>query len=62
MRVIKFTFLNIDEAFAMRKRLVEEEGVLAGISTGASVYAALRIAKQLGTGKTVVIMIQVNVI
>jgi len=42
------------EAFAMRKRLVEEEGILAGISTGASVCAALRVAKKLGPGKTVV--------
>jgi len=42
------------EAFAMRKRLVEEEGILAGISTGASVCAALRHAKKLGPGKTVV--------
>jgi len=46
--------VSTEEAFAMRKRLVEEEGILAGISTGASVCAALRIAKNLGSGKTVV--------
>ena len=46
--------VSTDEAFAMRKRLVEEEGILAGISSGASVCAALRVAKELGTGKTVV--------
>lgn len=46
--------VSTEEAFAMRKRLVEEEGILAGISTGASVCAALRIAKNLGAGKTVV--------
>ncbi len=48
--------VSTDEAFAMRKRLVEEEGLLAGISTGASVCAALRIAKKLGKGKAVVTM------
>ncbi len=46
--------VSTEEAFAMRKRLVEEEGILAGISTGASVCAALRVAKKLGAGKTVV--------
>jgi len=46
--------VSTEEAFTMRKRLAEEEGILAGISTGASVCAALRIAKNLGAGKTVV--------
>ena len=45
------------EAFAMRKRLVEEEGIMAGISSGASVCGALRVAAQLGAGKTVVTII-----
>ncbi|WKJ88663.1 cysteine synthase A [Methylomonas montana] len=45
------------EAFAMRKRLVEEEGIMAGISSGASVCGALRVAAQLGLGKTVVTII-----
>lgn len=48
--------VSTDESFAMRKRLVEEEGILAGISTGASVCAALRVAKELGKGKYVVTM------
>ena len=48
--------VSTDEAFAIRKRLVQEEGILAGISTGASVCAALRIAAELGAGKTVVTM------
>jgi len=48
--------VSTEEAFAMRKRLAEEEGILAGISTGASVCAALRIAEKLGAGKTVVTM------
>ncbi|MGJ0491239.1 cysteine synthase A [Methylobacter sp.] len=49
--------VSTDEAFAVRKRLIEEEGILAGISSGASVCAALRVAKKLGQGKTVVTII-----
>lgn len=49
--------VSTDEAFAMRKRLIEEEGILAGISSGASVCAALRVAKKLGAGKTVVTIV-----
>ncbi len=33
-----------DEAFAMARRLAKEEGLLVGISTGANVVAALRLA------------------
>ncbi len=43
-----------DDAFRMAKRLAREEALLVGISAGANVVAALRIAQQLGPGKTVV--------
>ena len=33
-----------DDAFAMARRLAKEEGILAGISTGANVHAALLVA------------------
>ena len=49
--------VNSDDAIAMRSRLFKEEGIFAGISSGASVTAALRIAKKLGKGKTVVTII-----
>jgi cysteine synthase A len=49
--------VSTEQAFAMRKRLIEEEGVLCGISSGASVCAALRIAERLGSGKTVVTIV-----
>lgn len=49
--------VSTEEAFAMRRRLVEEEGIMAGISSGASVCGALRVAAQLGAGKTVVTII-----
>jgi cysteine synthase len=45
------------QAFGMVKELAAREGVLAGSSGGASVYAALGIAQRLGPGKRVVTMI-----
>lgn len=49
--------VTTEEAFAMRRRLIEEEGIMAGISSGASVCAAVRVAAKLGVGKTVVTII-----
>jgi cysteine synthase A len=47
-----------DEAFAMGRRLPKEEGVLAGISSGANVEAALRVARRPeNAGKTIVTMV-----
>lgn len=43
-----------DEAIETSKRLIAEEGILCGISSGTNVAAALRLAKRLGKGKTVV--------
>jgi cysteine synthase A len=37
-----------DEALAMTRRLAEEEGIFAGISTGANVIGAHRLAERLG--------------
>ena len=42
------------EAIMTSKRLIAEEGILCGISSGTTVAAALRLAKKLGKGKTVV--------
>jgi len=55
--VDKVELVHTEQAFAMRKRLFEEEGIMAGISSGASVFAAIRVAQRLGTGKTVVTVI-----
>ncbi len=35
-----------EDAFAMARRLAKEEGILAGISTGANVWAAVELAKR----------------
>jgi cysteine synthase A len=44
-----------DDAFAMARRLAKEEGILAGISSGANVWAAIEVAKQpANKGKTIV--------
>ncbi len=43
-----------EEAIEISRRLIREEGILCGISSGTNVAAALRLAKKLGKGKTVV--------
>ena len=45
------------EAFATVKNLAAQEGVLAGSSGGAAVFASLQVAKRLGAGKRVVTVI-----
>jgi len=49
--------VSSEQAMDMRHRLIQEEGILAGISSGASVFAALQLAEQLGEGKVVVTVI-----
>ena len=45
------------EAFGMVKELAAREGVLAGSSGGANVFASLQVARRLGPGKRVVTVI-----
>jgi cysteine synthase A len=49
--------VNDENAFGTVKRLAAQEGVLAGSSGGAAVFAALEIAKRLGAGKRVATII-----
>jgi cysteine synthase A len=46
-----------EDAYEMTGRLAREEGLLVGISSGANVFAACRVAEQIGAGKTVVTML-----
>jgi len=43
------------EAFATTRRIVKEEGVFVGMSSGAAMYAALEVAKKIDSGNIVVI-------
>ncbi|MBI5700169.1 cysteine synthase A [Candidatus Saganbacteria bacterium] len=43
-----------EDAFQTAKRLAKEEGLFAGISSGAAAWAALKVARALGPGKVVV--------
>ncbi len=49
-----------EDAFNTSVRIAKEEGLLVGISSGAVTFAALHIAKELGKGKRVVIILPDN--
>jgi cysteine synthase B len=48
--------VSVDEAQAMARRLAREEGHFVGISAGAAVVAALRVAQQLDAGTVVALL------
>lgn len=43
-----------EDAYPLARRLAKEEGIFIGMSSGATVYAALQVARELGPGKVVV--------
>jgi cysteine synthase A len=54
-QIVECVKVSNDDAFAMARRLAKEEGILAGISSGANVWAALEVAKRPeNKGKTIV--------
>ncbi len=46
-----------EDAASTTRRLTKEEGLFVGISSGAACWAALKVAKRLGKGKTVVVIL-----
>jgi len=45
-QIVECIQVDNDDAFVMARRLAKEEGILAGISSGANVWAALEVAKR----------------
>jgi len=58
MKVIDEIIVVSDrDAFLTARRLAREEGVFAGGSSGAAIFAALQVAEKLGPGKTVAVIL-----
>ena len=49
-----------DDAYETARRTAREEGILGGVSSGAAIFAAMQVAKELGKGKTVVALLPSN--
>ena len=57
MKVIdRIEKVELNDAMDIMRRLGREEGILAGISSGAAVSIALKIAKEVGKGKKIVVI------
>lgn len=52
--------ITTEEAFEYARRAAKEEGILGGISSGAAISAAIKVAKELGKGKKVLAIIPSN--
>ncbi|AKF37376.1 TPA: cysteine synthase A [Yersinia enterocolitica] len=56
--VDRVALVTNDEAISMARRLMDEEGILAGISSGAAVAAAVKLSEEPGfTDKTIVVIL-----
>jgi len=49
-------FIETEEAYAMSRRIVLEEGIFVGMSSGAAMFAALKVIENLNGGVVVAIM------
>jgi cysteine synthase len=52
--IVEISEADVPETFEVARRAAKEEGLLIGMSSGAILFAALKKAKELGTGKTIV--------
>ncbi|MDW9427199.1 pyridoxal-phosphate dependent enzyme, partial [Yersinia enterocolitica] len=56
--VDRVALVTNDEAISMARRLMDEEGILAGISSGAAVAAAVKLSEEPDfTDKTIVVIL-----
>lgn len=52
--------VTTDEAFTTAREVAREQGILGGISTGAAIFVAKRLATKLGAGKNIVVVAPSN--
>jgi len=52
--------VTTEEAFAAARKVARLEGILGGISAGAAMHAAFKVAKELGPGKRVLAVVPDN--
>lgn len=52
--------VGLDDAIRVTRELAQKEGILNGISSGAIVWAGIEVAKRLGKGKRVVVLVPSN--
>ena len=55
--IVEIAESEVCETSEMARRVAKEEGLLVGMSSGAILYVALRKAKELGKGKTIVVVL-----
>ncbi|WP_170005995.1 cysteine synthase A [Bacillus fonticola] len=52
--------ITTEDAFEYARRVAKEEGILGGISSGGAIFAAIKVAKELGPGKKVLTVLPSN--